>query len=66
MGYKSKPKIRKQGGSYYITLPKEWLDFWELKEGDSIIQMGDAILVIAPKSLEQKARDALDLHNIIK
>jgi len=56
MGYKEKPKVRKQGGSYYIVLPKSWLDFWEIKEGDEVVQVGNAILVTAPKKLEGKAK----------
>ena len=56
MGYQSKPKIRKQGGSYYVTIPKEWLNFWGLKEGDKITQMGNNILILVPEGLEEKGR----------
>jgi len=56
MGYKETPRIRKQGGSYYVTIPKQWLEFWNLKEGDKIVQLGDSVIVLAPDSLESKAR----------
>lgn len=56
MGFRNTPKVRRQGGSYYVAVPKEWLDFWGLKEGDRIVQVGNAVLVLAPKKLEKKAK----------
>jgi len=56
MGYKAKPKIRKQGGSHYVSIPKEWLEFWGLKEGDQVSLVGNSMIILAPEKLEGKAK----------
>lgn len=63
MGYKSKPKIRKQGGSHYVAIPKEWLEFWGLKEGDDVSLIGDSIIILSPEKLEGKARQIVLKEN---
>jgi len=62
MGYKAHRKIQLSGRSKspIIHLPKEWTEFYGLEQGDEVVLIGDAFLVIAPKHLEEKARRLIE------
>lgn len=48
MAYKQKRQIVRFGAaSRGITLPKGWLEFYDLKEHDPVIILGDSILIVA-------------------
>jgi len=62
MGYKKKVIVRKWGRSKpLVEVPEEWLEFWEIKTGEEVIQLADSIVIIAPKELEKRARRALEI-----
>lgn len=61
MGSKNKRKTFKIGQSRAITLPKSWLDFHGEEATEELTLMGDAILMIAPKGLEEKAKRAIEM-----
>jgi antitoxin component of MazEF toxin-antitoxin module len=51
-------KILKVGGSYLVSLPREFIEKNQLKAGDSIGLVCDSILIIAvPKPVEGKGDD---------
>jgi len=59
MGYKEKRKLISVGSiSKAVILPKPWLDFHG-EQAKELTLIGDAILIIAPKGLEKKARNLL-------
>ena len=61
MGFKQQRKIVKIGkGSSGVILPQDWLEFYGLKKGDEIALLGNALIVIAPKHMERKARHIID------
>jgi bifunctional DNA-binding transcriptional regulator/antitoxin component of YhaV-PrlF toxin-antitoxin module len=60
MAYKQKRKIVRLGAtSRAITLPKGWLDFYELDQGDPIVLIGDSILIVCHPRDEEKARSMI-------
>ena len=61
MGYRETRKLLKLGNSSsrVVVLPKPWIDFNRLKEGDEVIVLGGAILVICRPEDENKARRLL-------
>ena len=48
--YKVKRKLQEQGGSYFVTLPKIWVDSLELKEGDLMTVEFNGIVKVKPPS----------------
>jgi antitoxin component of MazEF toxin-antitoxin module len=44
-----------------ITLPKGWVKFYNLADGDRIMVLGDTILVVCHPKDEKKARKLLDV-----
>ena len=61
MGFKQQRKIVKIGkGSSGVILPQEWLEFYGLKKGDEIALLGNALIVIAPKHMEHRAKHVID------
>ena len=57
MGFKQRRRIVRIGkGSNGVILPQEWLEFHELEKGDEVMLLGNALIVIAPKHMERKAR----------
>jgi hypothetical protein len=36
-----------------IVLPREWLDYYGLTQGNELIVLGNEVLIVAPKELEQ-------------
>lgn len=62
MGYKQTRKIVRFGGtSQGIVLPKGWLDFYQLQHGDSVIVLGDSILMVSTKETQAKAKRLLQI-----
>ena len=41
-------KIVKVGDSFYVSIPKEWLEKHDLKERDVVLLMADEIIKIIP------------------
>lgn len=41
-------KVLKQGGSYYISLPKEFVDRHHINKGDGLSVVADMIMKIIP------------------
>jgi len=54
--YKVKRKLQEQGGSYLVTLPKIWVDSYELKEGALMSLVFNGIVKIKPPLKHQRAR----------
>ena len=48
--YKVKRKLQEQGGSYFITLPKIWVDSYQLCEGDLMSLEFNGIVKVKPPS----------------
>jgi antitoxin component of MazEF toxin-antitoxin module len=61
MGSKNTRKTFKIGQSRAITLPKSWLDYHGKEATEELTLLGDAILIIAPKGLEAKAKRAIEI-----
>ena len=62
MGYKEIRKLIRIGKiSKAVILPKPWLDFHGDEATAELTLLGDAILIIAPKGLEDKARKLLKI-----
>lgn len=49
-------KIIKIGGSHYISLPKEFLDKYNLKEGDEVAIVVNDIIRIIPRSVKDEEK----------
>jgi antitoxin component of MazEF toxin-antitoxin module len=61
MAFKQKRKIVKYGNaSEGIVLPKEWLDYYDIRKGDEIILLGNSMLILTPKHLEGRARKLIE------
>lgn len=62
MGYKQNRRIVRFGAaSRGIVLPKGWLEFYQLRHGDSITLLGNSVLIISTKEDEAKAMRLLEL-----
>ena len=48
--YKITRKLQEQSGSYFVTLPKIWVDSEELKQGDIMSVEFNGIVKIIPPS----------------
>ena len=48
--YKITRKLQEQSGSYFVTLPKIWVDSEELKQGDKMSVVFNGIVKIIPPS----------------
>jgi len=56
VAFKQIRKIVRYGkNSNSVVLPREWLDYYELTNGDELVILGNQVLVIAPKHLEETA-----------
>ena len=47
-------RIRKIGASYYVALPRDFLERHELKEGDELPYIGNRVLRFIPVRKEEK------------
>ena len=46
--YKVERKLQEQSGSYFVTLPKLWVDSLELKQGDQMKILFNGIVKVIP------------------
>ena len=61
MAFKQMRKIVRYGkSSNGIVLPREWLDYYNLAKGNELVILGNQVLVIAPKHLEENARKLIE------
>jgi hypothetical protein len=49
--YRVKRKLQEQRGSYFVTLPKLWVESWDLEEGDLMSLVFDGIVKVIPPSI---------------
>ena len=62
MGYKQKRKIVRFGAvSRGIVLPKAWIDFYDLRDGDQVVVLGNSVLIVSQLKDERRAFKALEL-----
>lgn len=59
MGSINRRKTFKIGHSKAVTLPKSWIDYHGEEATQELTLLGDAILIVAPKGLEEKAKKIL-------
>ena len=58
-------RLMPMGNSLVITLPKVWLNFWQLKKGEKLEIIYDGVLIIIPpnhpkkKEIRKKIKEAL-------
>lgn len=50
--YKVKRKLQEQSGSYFVTLPKIWVESLGLKQGHEMSVRFNGIVKIVPRGLE--------------
>lgn len=50
--YKVKRKLQEQSGSYFVILPKIWIDSLSLKQGDEMDVMFNGVIMIEPPKQE--------------
>ena len=53
--YNVKRKLQEQSGSYFVFLPKLWVDSYALKQGDIMSVFFNGIVKIKPPSESQNA-----------
>ena len=46
--YKVKRKLQEQSGSYFVVLPKMWIESLGLKQGDRMVVVFNEIVKIKP------------------
>ncbi len=67
VAFKQTRKIVRYGkSSSGIVLPREWLDYYGLTQGDELIVLGNEVLIITPKQLEQNARELIEQSRTMK
>jgi len=47
--YQVKRKLQEQSGSYFVTLPKLWVESLGLKESDQILLVFNGIVKVIPQ-----------------
>jgi antitoxin component of MazEF toxin-antitoxin module len=52
--YKVKRKLQEQGGSYFVILPKIWVESEGLKEGDVVSVKFNGSVKVEPIKKEEK------------
>lgn len=58
MAYKQRRRIVRFGASSRgLVLPKGWVEFYELKQGDRVVILGNSMLVIARLEDEGRAQE---------
>ena len=50
--YRVKRKLQEQSGSYFVVLPKIWVESLGLKQGDKMAVFFNGIVKIKPPKLE--------------
>ncbi|MFC1803281.1 AbrB/MazE/SpoVT family DNA-binding domain-containing protein [Thermoproteota archaeon] len=56
--YQVTRKLQEQRGSYFVTLPKIWVDSEDLKQGDPMSVVFNGIVKIIPPSINLDIRDS--------
>ena len=56
--YKVKRKLQEQSGSYFVTLPKIWVEAMGLKEGDIMAVKFNGIIKVEPPKKKESTRNA--------
>ncbi len=46
--YRVKRKLQEQRGSYFVTLPKLWVESWDLEEGALMSLVFNGIVKVIP------------------
>lgn len=58
--YKVKRKLQEQSGSYFVILPKIWVESMDLKQGDSMFVFFNGSVKVEPtKKQEAKKNDSI-------
>jgi len=58
MLYHVRRKLQEQAGSWFITLPKIWVDSWGLKESESLeLIFNENITILGPRSKKGTLRN---------
>lgn len=52
--YQTERKLQEQSGSYFVVLPKIWVDSLGLKQGDKMTVVFNGIVKIEPPNSEVK------------
>lgn len=67
MAFKQTRKIVRYGkSSSGVVIPRQWLDYYGLTQGDELVVLGNEVLIIAPKHLEQNARELIEQTRTMK
>lgn len=51
--YRVKRKLQEQSGSYFVVIPKIWIDALELREGDEMLVTFNGIVKIIPPETQK-------------
>jgi antitoxin component of MazEF toxin-antitoxin module len=55
--YKVERKLQEQGGSYFVVLPKIWIESLGLKEGDPMSIFFNGIIKVVPSDKQTIGED---------
>jgi antitoxin component of MazEF toxin-antitoxin module len=58
--YEVKRKLQEQSGSYFVILPKIWVDALGLKQGDGMTVTFNGMIKITPSKTCNSEKDPLD------
>ena len=62
--YRVKRKLQEQSGSYFVVLPKLWVESLGLEQGDQMSIVFNGIVKVLPPSYDLKKEDRkFGLHN---
>ena len=65
MGFKQRRRIVRFGAvSRGVVLPKGWMEFYNLRDGDNVTILGNSVLIVCHPGDEPKARKVLELLEI--
>jgi antitoxin component of MazEF toxin-antitoxin module len=56
MPHKQTRKIIKIGNSLGVTIPKPWLNYFELSEKDKVTILSNGAIIIKPRKIQEKDR----------
>ena len=59
--YKVKRKLQEQSGSYFVILPKIWVDSLNLEQGDEMSVVFNGIVKVHPPSDSEKKEAEIDV-----
>ena len=55
--YKVKRKLQEQSGSYFVILPKIWVESLDLKEGDAMSVTFDGVVEVEHQLATEKRKE---------